>query len=448
MRLVRRKRTIPGRDSEQGIVIILVAVFLLFVVTAMAALAIDLVTLYTARSEAQLAADSAALAGARVLANSGATSDPSDLALVANATSLAQTVATQVALQNTVGGRKLKASEVATPVVQGFSVAGGSNPRIKVEITKSDLPAFFSRIWGNTQFAVKAVAVAEAYNPSGLTVSFSNGPRVAPMCVKPWLLPNLDPTTTVPLPLFDAVNGAIMNPSLVGKTWPDTIGANPNPNLVGLQASCANFGDCSVGMSAPTPGQYYPALIDALDPMGFPPPTQSLPVGSAGFNAYQLSIAGCVPTPINCGSNATFKIDTNAYAAKNANRDADTVEAVADLTHSINGLGDKIDTAVSPNPPFQFLAGQENPIVNARGSDILVSNSLVTIPVFDSSGGAASPVNVIGFLQVFLNPPGTTIAGPDIPVEIVNMAGCGSTATGQPILGNGGSPVPVRLISQ
>ncbi|HLM79633.1 MAG TPA: pilus assembly protein TadG-related protein [Terriglobales bacterium] len=44
---------------------------MLFVIGAMAALSIDEVTLYTARSEAQLAADAAALAGARVLANSG-----------------------------------------------------------------------------------------------------------------------------------------------------------------------------------------------------------------------------------------------------------------------------------------------------------------------------------------------------------------------------------------
>jgi uncharacterized membrane protein len=41
----------------------LVAVVMLFVVGAMAALSIDVVTLYTARSEAQLAADGAALAG-------------------------------------------------------------------------------------------------------------------------------------------------------------------------------------------------------------------------------------------------------------------------------------------------------------------------------------------------------------------------------------------------
>jgi hypothetical protein len=34
-----------------------------------------------------------------------------------------------------------------------------------------------------------------------------------------------------------------------------------------------------------------------------------------------------------------------------------------------------------------------------------------------------------------------------IPATIINMAGCGTSATGQPILGNGASPVAVRLIS-
>src|ERR1700693_5678700 len=99
------------RNSEQGIVIMLVAVVMLFVVGAMAALSIDVVTLYTARSEAQLAADGAALAGARVLANSGATSDTTGTSM-ANAQGLATKVATQVAQQNEVGGRNLLAAEV------------------------------------------------------------------------------------------------------------------------------------------------------------------------------------------------------------------------------------------------------------------------------------------------------------------------------------------------
>src|ERR1700691_6685325 len=74
----QRHSSLYRRQHEEGVVIILVAIFLLFVVGAMAALSIDVVTFYNARSEAQLAADSAALAGARVLANSGATSYSDD----------------------------------------------------------------------------------------------------------------------------------------------------------------------------------------------------------------------------------------------------------------------------------------------------------------------------------------------------------------------------------
>ncbi len=83
---MRRRKFNSIRKGEEGVVVVLVAVFLLFVVAAMAALSVDLVTFYTARSEAQRAADGAALAGARVLANSGMTSaDPMNTLLASSA---------------------------------------------------------------------------------------------------------------------------------------------------------------------------------------------------------------------------------------------------------------------------------------------------------------------------------------------------------------------------
>jgi hypothetical protein len=83
------------------------------------------------------------------------------------------------------------------------------------------------------------------------------------------------------------------------------------------------------------------------------------------------------------------------------------------------------------------------------GKDVLVSDSLVTVPVIDTGGGApGTTVTVIGFLQLFLNPTGAIMTPPQIPVTVVNMAGCGTGATGTPpIFGNGASPVTVRLIS-
>src|SRR5208283_4941666 len=101
---------------------------MLFVVGAMAALSIDVVTLYTARSEAQLAADGAALAAARVLANSGATSEAS---LLASAEIPANSVAIQVAKQNQVGGSNLTAANVVSVV---FGVTDAANPTVTVKV--------------------------------------------------------------------------------------------------------------------------------------------------------------------------------------------------------------------------------------------------------------------------------------------------------------------------
>ncbi len=64
---------IAHRKNERGITIVLVA-FSLLSLLGMAALAIDVSTLYVAHSEAQRAADAAALAGARMFASSGYTS--------------------------------------------------------------------------------------------------------------------------------------------------------------------------------------------------------------------------------------------------------------------------------------------------------------------------------------------------------------------------------------
>src|SRR6202142_1698644 len=124
---MRRKKNISGRKldrkNERGVVITLVAVFMLCVVGAMAALSIDVVTIYTARSEAQLAADSAALAAARVIANSGATSDQTGVLLtsVESSSGPAQNVAVQVAQQNQVGGTYLTPSQVTVNAIGPFN---------------------------------------------------------------------------------------------------------------------------------------------------------------------------------------------------------------------------------------------------------------------------------------------------------------------------------------
>jgi hypothetical protein len=452
---MRRKKTISGRKNagrknDRGIIITLVAVFMLFVIGAMAALSIDVVTLYTARSEAQLAADAAALAGARVLANSGMTSDTTN-GLTPGAEILASTVALQVGQQNQVGGRNLIAAN-GEVVVVGFAgtatnpCTAPTNPCITVQVQRTDLPTFFARIWGRTQATVAASATAEAYNPSGATAPLP----VAPSCVKPWLLPNIDPSpggTTI----FTRANGAITNPGLLGYT--STTAATR------LSSVCPGVGTCAA--TTPVAWKYYPGDTTTT----FQPPAAFPTCAPALITAYEESIAGCVETPIACNSGPSpgnpnpVNIDFFAYP----NRNRETARAVNCLTHATTGGGDTVTTTNPPTPPstaFEFVAGIDNPIPGTSGNDVMVSDSLVTVPVYDVGSGPppapTNPVQIIGFVQLFLNPDGlaTPTFGPNrgqVNTTVINMVGCGipagGGATGQPILGNGASPVAVRLVS-
>src|ERR1700733_10339080 len=81
------------RRGERGQTILLVAISIVSLL-AMAALAIDVVTLYVASTEIQRAADAAALVGAKAIADSGFTTLPSADPNYAAAQLLAQNMAT------------------------------------------------------------------------------------------------------------------------------------------------------------------------------------------------------------------------------------------------------------------------------------------------------------------------------------------------------------------
>jgi hypothetical protein len=310
-----------------------------------------------------------------------------------------------------------------------------------VQVT--NLPTFFARIWGSRFITVGASATAEVYNPSGtIGTSASSAPPVAPLCVKPWLLPNMDPTSPTTA-IFDPTSGAINNPNLLG--WTSVPPGTGIPMSLVCDPPTKASGDCSGILPNPVAWEYYPG-----DQTSFPAPTTALPACSSipTPTAYQESIAGCIQTPIACNGSVT--IDTSDYST----RDSETADAVNCLTHATANNGDKVDVSGGSNAPFQFLAGTDNPIAGLAGKDVMVSDSLVTVPVFNSTNGVppSNPVIIVGFVQLFLNPDG--FAAPDsgassgnVNATIINMAGCGTKATGAPILGNGASPVAVRLIS-
>src|SRR3981081_1987426 len=200
----------PQRHGERGVTMVLMALAMVAIL-AMAALSIDVVTLYLANAEAQRSADTAALAAARILSLTGMTGDPSNSAAgtITNpwqqACTLATSVAKAVATQNTMGGIALLPGQVTvtfpnnsdTTHCTGTTAEFGVNPLVTVKVQRTDLPTFFARMWGRTGARVGATATAEAFNSSnsgnvGHNVTGSITP-VEPRCVKPWIVPNQDP---------------------------------------------------------------------------------------------------------------------------------------------------------------------------------------------------------------------------------------------------------------
>src|SRR5258707_7759779 len=253
----RSRQLPPQRRGEHGVTMVLMAVAMVAIL-AMAALSIDVVTLYLANAEAQRSADTAALAAARVLSISGMTGDPSNSAAGAinpwqQACALATSVAKAVATQNTMGGIALLPAQVAVTfpnssdtqcAASGPNLPFGVNPLVTVKVQRTDLPTFFARMWGRIGATVSATATAEAFNSSnsgivGNGASAGQVTPVAPRCVNPWIMPNRDhgnPGNGFVSP----ADGSILNPGIQVSGGTAVIGEG-----FWLTADCPATGNCS-----------------------------------------------------------------------------------------------------------------------------------------------------------------------------------------------------------
>ncbi len=436
------------RHHERGQTIILVAISLVSLL-AMAALAIDIVTLYSARSEIQRAADAAALVGAKALADSGITTllltDP-NFTTVQSWTTTAATNQINAVLQN-----NLVSGQAPTLLSAPVDWTRQGNPHITVSLQSSNLPSFFSKIWGGTGTVVTATATAEAYNPANV----QNFTPIAPKAVKPWLVANIDPNSGNPF--ITTTNGNI-------ETGVTEIGETLN-----LTADCVSTGaGCNLLPGGNPPGigpasslpsypqvEYVPALVTA--PAS--PNPNVCPTICLGATNYEQSIE-CADvttsyTVLSCGGGATnAQWDNNVNPSGLTGLSALGAECLIHATTHGNNKGqDKLDNLGPwPTSPMQITA--ESP--PQSGNLVTTSNSIVTIPIIDrTSFEATSPfqVTVVGFLQAFIDEVrgGNPAHQGDISVTVLNIAGCSNSSTNSgatPVVGGSGtSPVPVRLIT-
>jgi hypothetical protein len=463
---------------------ILVAIAMVAII-AIAALSIDVVTLYLARMEAQRAADAGALAAARVISVSGLTGDPTNSTLnwsfiCGGSASTATQAAYAAATQSTVDGASVAtpsvmySAGVAAPVpdcTSSLPASFGVNPLVTVKVTRTNLPTFFSRMWGNTGNTVNATAVAEAFNSSNSdSVTGTTIIPVQPRCVKPWLVPNHDPLNPASPPYCDQAGKpactAFVNPS-DGRVMNKGISLNGGSSngVIGerfwLSPDCRlNPGSkCTLRTSPPRANYTGNPNVQAPPNLLFVPGQSpaagpvAVPGCAAGLSFYQQAIAGCDQSTVyQCG------VQNMNTVQLNDNPDSDTVAGVQCLIHEGNPSAGQPDGQDTLNPygapssyPFQILAGSSNPLVGGGlpvGNKISASNSIVSVPIYDPvaiNATGTTQVTIVGFLQVFIN---TVDQHGNVDVTVLNVTGC-SNGTG-PAVGTavaGSSPVPVRLIT-
>ncbi len=419
---------------------------------AMAALAIDVVTLYAARSEAQRAADAAALAAAKAIADSGFTTlSPTDPNLTnGNGLKLAQSMATNAInamltaspLINQVSGTT--PALVGTPTITFPALANpaNSNPRITVTLQVTTLPTFFAKIWGNRTATVTASATAEAYNPANV----QNFTPIAPKGVKPWLIANQDPITTALTPFITPATGVVEN-GVIGETFNLTADCKGGPPGCVLRN---NHNPPKATYSATNPQvDYVPAVVTS-SPNDVCPSVASC-TENPNYPNYQYGIqcADVNPNPYPCGgtvNNTTWDNTVNPRGSGGP-----SALGTECLIRAASGQDIFQNPGPWPLAPFQFEA-QSGP---QNGNVVTTSSSIVTIPIIDPTTfqlDASLGVTVIGFMQAFINQvqDGTGGTNPgDINVTVLNIAACSSSTpvVPNPVVGQGTSPIPVRLIT-
>jgi hypothetical protein len=178
-----------------------------------------------------------------------------------------------------------------------------------------------------------------------------------------------------------------------------------------------------------------------------------------GGTTFESNIECHNPTPISCGTTVTapavnqLLLDDTVFPDGHFGPAQTGVEC---LIHQNPGNGqDTLSTVPPPLPyPLQIQVGSNHPLsgtVLSTGDFVTTSDSLVTIPVYDHTvvpdrPTSATSVNVIGFLQVFIKDAfqGGGLQAGQFEVIVVNVLGCGNSASGTPV--SSGSAVPVRLI--
>ena len=330
---------------------------------------------------------------------------------------------------------------MSSPVLN-FSLQG--NPRVTLSLQKTNLPVFFARMFGRSAATVSATATAEAYNPAYSQNNTGSFVPAAPKCVKPFLVPNLDPRSSQPL--VDETKG------LVTAAAPSFLGEE-----IELTSPCTGNGNgkkgCNLpGKYVPTAGDYLPMLVSGTHtycPSDAPhkdTKTESSPVASNEPMTSALNNETTSSAP----SAARIAQSSRDWSPRRR-RAAHTTSSGPPSGVPQQDLLDVSNFTTSSGPPKISPGTFSQARYNIAGNAVMdTSDSIITVPLFHvpATMPANSQLTIVGFLQLFVNyvkPPGP--GQPDVDAYIVNVIGCGnSAASGAAVSGGGVSPIPVRLV--
>lgn len=381
------------RNRERGVTIPMVAMFIV-VLFAMAALAVDLGVLYSARTSAQHAADAAALAGAYTFALNPTAPQPS------TATAAAIAVAGK---SNVLG--------TAVTITTGDVVVDTANRRVRVTVPRTGangIQTFFAKVIGMNRVDVQTTALAEASRTADKSE-----------CLKPIFIPNTVLSTNPNPAAACAAGQRLFNADGSLSTYANS---NMTPtSLINLTPSTPQ--------DAWAPSQFY-GLDFGNSVIGH------------GADPYRCTLGSCLN---ECGVDAS-KVACGGLA------DVKTGGMIGPTNQGINNLiGNPPDTfAGKYNGEWTFHPGGDTSIFSET------SRSLGVAPVWDDcdpvtmnnlSSGTKHTLKIIGFLELFVD----GMQGKAVKARLIRPIACnasgGAGGAGGSLTGTGPLGIPVRLVN-
>lgn len=336
------KRSMKVLRNQHGAAMPFLA-FTMVAILGMTALAVDTGMLFTARSEAQRAADAAALAGAGALIT-----QPQNAAR-------AHAVATTYGEQNLVREElvQMEPEDIAVDLAQGRVTAV-----VRREASRGNAVAtWFAQVFGTTEINVNARAVAEVQDAGQAR------------CVKPFAIPDR----------FDDVDGdGVFDPEDnydphvhgYGSDWRNA--GNPGYDALGYTNDIGR----AVSIKQGGPTYHQPSWYYAWDM----PTVEGGP--TTGAFRYRWNIGNCNPNIITLGEE---------YMVENGNMQGPTRQGTEDLMALDGGA---------------YWDGFANHVGGSNhGNDWEGSARIIVIPVFDPSREfepGKKPIKFTNFVGVFV----------------------------------------------